>query len=94
MKSKILYNTLILFMLITTGCFSSKTKIKVEVLQTYQYEGVYDYDKQLTINDKIIDREKDKERVWVLSDRTLAYMLNAVRNANKQNKVDIEANQK
>jgi hypothetical protein len=53
-----------------TGCFS-----KFTLHQRYPYEGVYKHDVEITINGEKIDRSKDKERVWIMSDSTLTYVL-------------------
>ena len=68
MMSKI---TMAIFIcLLTSGCFS-----KFTLHQRYPYEGVYKHDVEITINGEKIDRSKDKERVWIMSDSTLTYVL-------------------
>lgn len=52
------------------GCRSTYT-----IHQRYDYEGVYKQNVDICIGTNKIDRSKTKERVWILSDVTLAYLL-------------------
>lgn len=52
------------------GCRTTYT-----IHQRYDYEGVYKPNVDIYIGTNKIDRSKTKERVWIISDATLAYLL-------------------
>lgn len=68
---KLLFCTLI-GLLFVTGC---KSVEQLTILPTYSYEGVYSHNAVITIDGVAIDRTTDKERVWIISDKTLTYIL-------------------
>ena len=69
----------ILFLIVVcSGCAS-----KFEINTRYDYEGVYDRKVDISIDGKKIDRSKDKERVWIISDRTLTYIIQEAKNSVK-----------
>jgi hypothetical protein len=68
----------LLICIITSGCFS-----KFTLHQRYPYESVYKHNVDITINGQKIDRSKDKERVWILSDSTLTYLMDQAKQSVK-----------
>lgn len=76
MKKVILISSIIC--LLTTGCFS-----KFTLHQRYPYEGVYKHNVDIAINGQVIDRSEDKERVWILSDSTLTYLMDQAKQSVK-----------
>ena len=71
-----LLSSLLLFL--TTGCFS-----KFTLHQRYTYEGVYKHNVDIAIDGNKIDRSEDKERVWILSDSTLTYLMDQAKQSVK-----------
>ena len=67
-----------LLLLLTTGCFS-----KFTLHQRYPYEGVYKHNVDVAINGQVIDRSEDNERVWILSDSTLTYLMDQAKQSVK-----------
>lgn len=59
-------------MLLSSGC---KTRDQIIILQSYPYEAVYDHNVPVTVNGKLLDRSKEKERIWILSDRSMGRVL-------------------
>lgn len=64
--------------LLTSGCFS-----KFTLHQRYPYEGVYKHNVDVAIDGQVIDRSEDKERVWILSDSTLTYLMDQAKQSVK-----------
>lgn len=64
--------------MICSGCFS-----KFTLHQRYPYESVYKHNVEITIDGQKIDRSKDKERVWILSDSTLTYLMDQAKQSVK-----------
>lgn len=60
----------ILFSILLTGCIT-----RFNINKRYDYEGVYTSKTDIFIGTNRLDRSKDKERVWILSDRTLTYLI-------------------
>lgn len=60
----------ILIALAITGCKSTE---QINMLPTYSYEGVYNSDVPIIING--VDVKRESERVWILSDTTLSYII-------------------
>lgn len=52
------------------GCKSQQ----IQTLPTYPWETVYTAENQITVNGQLIKIDK-KERVWILTDRTLGYII-------------------
>lgn len=65
------YALAILASMYSVGCKSKQ----IDVRPMYTYEGVYKHDVPITIDGMKIDRSKDEERVWIISDSTLSYIL-------------------
>lgn len=76
MTKKILFSLCICT--IFTGCFS-----KFTLHQRYSYEGVYKHNVDIAIDGQKIDRSEDKERVWILSDSTLTYLMDQAKQSVK-----------
>jgi hypothetical protein len=76
MKKAILICSIIC--LLTTGCFS-----KFTLHQRYPYEGVYKHNVDIAIDGQKIDRSENKERVWILSDSTLTYLMDQAKQSVK-----------
>lgn len=64
---------------ICMGC-KSKPNDVINVMPAYWYEGVYSVDDMIMINDVLVDRSDTKERIWLLSDRTLIYIIDDAKN--------------
>lgn len=69
MKKSILL-TITIVSLLLTGCIT-----RYNINKRYEYEGVYTAKTDIFIGTNKIDRSKDKERVWIMSDRTLTYLI-------------------
>ena len=65
---KILF--LFVISILLTGCFT-----KFNINKRYDYEGVYTSKTDIYIGTNKVDRSKDKERIWILSDKTLTYLI-------------------
>ena len=62
--------TLITLSMLMSGCIT-----KYNINKRYEYEGVYTSKTDIYIGTNKVDRSKDKERIWILSDKTLTYLL-------------------
>ena len=61
---------IILLSILLTGCIT-----RFNINKRYDYEGVYTSKIDIFIGTNRLDRSKDKERVWILSDKTLTYLI-------------------
>ena len=61
--------------LITLSMLMSGCITKYNINKHYDYEGVYTSKTDIYIGTNKVDRSKDKERIWILSDKTLTYLL-------------------
>lgn len=67
-----------LSLLLLTGCVH-----KFNLHQRYPYEGVYKHNVDIVVNGEKLDRSEDKERVWILSDATLSFLMDEAKNSVK-----------
>lgn len=63
----------ILSLLVALSCCGCKSK-QIVTMPTYQWETVYNADVPIIVNGQQIDRS-NKDRVWILTDRTLGYII-------------------
>jgi hypothetical protein len=61
---------LIALSMLMSGCIT-----RYNINKRYEYEGVYTSKTDIYIGTNKLDRSKDKERIWILSDKTLTYLL-------------------
>ena len=64
-----------IIVLITLSMLMSGCITKYNINKRYEYEGVYTSKTDIFIGTNKVDRSKDKERIWILSDKTLTYLL-------------------
>lgn len=64
--------------ILMSGCIT-----KYNINKRYDYEGVYTSKTDIYIGTNKVDRSKDKERIWILSDKTLTYLLQEAKESMK-----------
>ena len=76
-------NILTILAIITLSMSLSGCITRYNINKRYDYEGVYTSKTDIYIGTNKVDRSKDKERIWILSDKTLTYLIQEAKESMK-----------